>query len=76
MTDVEAIKDVIRMRRVLLKTLTKQCPDCQAPVTFWVLIELAVQAGIALYGKEECLEKISSAVNYIVQRKRITVPNE
>jgi hypothetical protein len=69
MTDAEAIKDMCVMKQTLIRALKRQCPNFDAGFTFWVLIELAVQSGLILYGKEECLEKISSAVNYIIQRE-------
>jgi len=72
MTDVEAIRDICSMKRTLLRALKKQCPNSEAAVAFWVLIELAVQSGITLYGKEDCLKKISGAVNYIIQRENKT----
>lgn len=69
MTDAQAIKEALSMKRVLLSALKRRCSSSEVAITFWVLIELAVQSGIILYGKEEAIEKISKAVNYLIQRE-------
>ena len=68
MTDVQAIKQVSAMKRLLLRELTKCQGSAHAHVMFWVLTELAVQSGIALFGHAGCLEKISLCVNHIIKR--------
>ena len=68
MTETDLAEEVDQMKRLLLKALKRHNPGGNAGFIFWVLLDMAVQSGLILFGKEECLKKICGAINYLVKR--------
>ena len=68
MTETEIEEEVDCMKAILLRAMKRHNPGGNAGLIFWVLLDMAVQSGLILFGREQCLERMCGVINYLIQR--------